>query len=138
MRAVPYINFNGNCEQAIHFYQRALGGDVELMRFDAIPEDEGIPMSDAWKQKIMHGSLTLAGGVVLYFSDSWEEAPVDVGSHATIHLEVDSEPDVARMTEALSAGGEVIMGPEKTFWGSTFGGLVDKYGVQWSIEFAEA
>lgn len=135
MRVVPYVSFNGTCEEAITFYQKALGGTVDLIRFDTMPEDAGMPISPAWKQKIMHGALTLGSGVLIYFGDSWENQPVETGSNTTLHVQVDSEPEVKRIVDALSEGGQVTMPADRTFWGSTYGSLIDRYGVHWGIEF---
>lgn len=135
MKVTPYVSFNGNCEEAVLFYRSVLGGTAEFMRFSDLPADEGIPISDGWKSKVMHGSLVLDGGAVIYFGDSWEQSPVEVGSNATVHLNVDSEGEVGRIVAALSDGGEITMPAERTFWGSAYGSLVDRYGVHWGVEF---
>ncbi len=135
MKVIPYVSFNGNCEEAMAFYQRELDGSVEVTRFEELPADANIPISESWKKKIMHGALTLPTGAIIYCGDTWEDAPVTFGSNTTIHIQVDTESDVAGMVDALSEGGEVTMPAESTFWGSTYGSLVDKYGVHWGIEF---
>lgn len=83
----------------------------------------------------MHAALTFGDGDVLYFSDTREEMPLTVGSNATVHLSVDSEEDVRRIVAGLSHGGEVTMPADRTFWGAVYGSLVDKYGVQWGVEY---
>lgn len=135
MKGIPYITFNGNCEEAIRFYHSILGGELELMRFKDLPEDDGMRPSGPWMDKIMHGSIKLAGGNYLYFSDSWEASPVDIGSNVTVHLEVDSEKDAYAFVEKLSEHGKILMPAAKVFWGSVYGSFVDKYGVCWGIEY---
>jgi PhnB protein len=135
MKVTPYVSYNGDCEEAVLFYQSVLGGEAQFMRYSDLPADEGIAVGDGWKSKIMHGSLALDGGAVIFFGDTWEGSSVEFGSSSTVHVNVDSEPDVARIVAGLSKGGEVTMPAERTFWGSAYGGLVDRYGVHWGVEF---
>ena len=135
MKAIPYLTYSGSCEEAVLFYQSVLGGEAQFVRFGDLPEEEGISVGDAWKAKVMHGSLTFGDGVVIYFSDSWENQPVTVGTNATVHLAVASEDEVKRIVSGLSEGGEVTMPAEKVFWGAVYGSLIDKYGVQWGVEY---
>lgn len=135
MKGIPYVNFNGNCEEAVRFYHSILGGELELLRFKDIPEGGGMRPGGTWNDKIMHGSIKFEGGNYLYFSDSWEGNPVTVGSNVTVHLEVDSEKDVHTFVEKLGAGGNIQMPAAKVFWGSVYGSVVDRYGVSWGIEY---
>lgn len=136
MKAIPYTSFNGNCEEAVTFYQSILGGDMEITRFTDIPDEAGIPIGDDWKNKVMHCSLTFKDGNVIYFGDSWENNQVVIGTNATVHLVVDSESEVRGIVEKLSVGGQVIMPADKSFWGSIYGNIIDKFGVQWGVEYA--
>jgi len=135
MKAIPYISFNGNCEEAVGFYQSVLGGKIEIIRFKDLPEEAGIPVSDNWKERVMHCSLTFEDGNVLYFGDTWEDSPVQIGNNCTIHLTVENEKDVYDIVERLSEDGEITMPADKTFWNSVYGSLIDTYGISWGIEF---
>lgn len=135
MKATPYVSFNGNCEEAVLFYQSVLGGNAEFMRFSDLPADEGVPVSEAWRSRIMHCTVSLEGGAQIYFGDTWEDSPVEIGSNSTLHLSVDSEDEVGRIVAALSEGGEITMPAGRTFWGSAYGGLIDRYGVHWGVEY---
>ena len=135
MRAIPYVSFNGNCEEAIQFYHSVLGGKLEILRFKDLPDEEGIPISEDWKEKVMHGSLAFEDGNYLYFGDTWEGSPLKFGTNYTIHLQVNSEEEAYRVAEKLSDGGEITMPVDKTFWGSVYGSFVDKFGICWGIEF---
>lgn len=135
MKAIPYITFNGNCEEAVNFYQSILGGTISSSKFNELPKDEGIPISEKWQDKIMHSALTFEDGNAIYFGDSWEEYPVRPGNYAIIHLVVENEKAVYDIVEKLSEGGEITMPTEKTFWNSVYGSLVDKYGISWSFEY---
>ncbi len=135
MKAIPYISFNGNCEEAINFYHAVLGGKLDILRFKDLPSEEGISISENWEEKVLHSSLTFEDGQFLFFSDTWEEAPVDFGTNFHIHLQVNSAEDVYRIVEKLSDGGVVTMPVDKTFWDSVFGSFIDKFGISWGIEF---
>lgn len=135
MKITPYISFKGNCEEAILFYQEVFGGDIQIMRFRELPEDEGIPISEKWLDKVMHSSLTFEDGHCVYFSDVLENHDLVMGTNSTIHLNVDSEKAVYEIVEKLSKGGKIDMPAGKVFWGSVFGNLTDKFGLNWGIEY---
>lgn len=135
MKAIPYISFNGNCEEAIKFYQSILGGEVFIMHFKDLPPTENFPVSEAIKDKVMHSALTFEDGNVIYFSDTTEDMPIQMGNYATIHLNVEKEETVYDFVEKLSDGGQIFMPAAKVFWGSVFGSLSDKFGIKWSVEY---
>ena len=121
----PYLNFNGNCEEALNFYCVTIGGEIKtLSRYEGSP---GESMSDD-KQKVMHASFE-GRGITLLASDG-------TGNEATsgsIHLCLDFK-DVSAMENvfnALAQGGTVTMPLEDTFWGARFGMLTDKFGIKW-------
>ena len=135
MKAIPYILFGGNCEEAVNFYQSVIGGTISSVKFSDLPQEEGMPISDSWKDKIMHSAIIFDDGNAIYFSDTWEGYPLKPGNNSTLHLVVDKEQQVYDFVEKLAAGGEITMPAGKTFWNSVYGSVVDKYGMNWSIEF---
>ena len=135
MRAVIYLIFNGQGQEALEFYAAALGRKTKIMRFGDMPPVEGMNPSDAWKNKIMHAEVTFGDGQQIYISDAWEGSKATVGDNMSVHLDVDSEADVQRYFGALSAGGRVTMPVEKQFWGAVYGSFVDKFGVGWGIHY---
>jgi PhnB protein len=135
MKIVPYMSFNGNCEEAVKFYQSVLGGELSIMRFKDLPPQEGMPISEAHKEKIMHAALTFDDGAEIYFSDTFEGSSVDMGTNNSTHLSVASEEEVYRIVKELAEGGAVKMPAAEMFWGAVFGNLVDKFGVHWSVDY---
>ena len=121
MKITPYIFFNGNCEEAVSFYHSILGGELDIIRYDQMPKDDSISLSENWINKIMHCSLSFKEGYAIYFSDSWEGSPVEKGTNTAIHINVDSEQQVYDVFNKLSEGGNISMPAEKTFWGSVYG-----------------
>lgn len=135
MKAVPYISFSGNCEEAVTFYQSVIGGKLSIIKYSDMPQSEDMPVSETWKDKIMHCSITFDDGNAIFFGDTWEGNTIQGGDYSTIHLVVEKAQDVYDFVEKLSAGGEVTMPANETFWGSVYGSLSDKYGISWGVEF---
>ncbi len=132
----PYVNFKGNCEEAFNFYKSILGGDFTYIgRFKDMPAENKHDPADA--EKIMHIGLPLGGGSVLMGSDvptAYEEHFV-AGTNISLTLSPENEEEARRVFEGLSQGGQVTMPMEKTFWGSLFGMLTDKYGINWMVDY---
>lgn len=128
----PYLFFNGNCEEAIEFYKKALGAKVEmLMRYKESPEPPPPGTVPAgFENKVMHVSCRI-GDSVLMASDHWTTNPKFNGFSLSITV-----PDAAsadRAFNALAEGGTVQMPLAKTFWSPRFGMLTDRFGVGWMV-----
>jgi PhnB protein len=134
MTLTPYLNLTGNAEEAMTFYQSIFGGETSIMRWSEMPPNPKMPVDDAWKDKVMHGSLTINDNVSIYLSDSWVDREPPVNS-VFLHVTFDSEEELRAAYAALSDGGAVNMPVDKTFWGSVYGDLVDKYGTGWGLEY---
>ena len=130
MQISPYLNFNGNCAEAFKFYEKCLGGRIEMMHTygDSPMKDQMPPEA---RNRVMHVHLNV-GGQTLFGSDSPTPEPNPPhGFHVSIA--VDSEADGQRVFRELSAGGQVVMPFEKTFWSPGFGMLVDRFGTPWMV-----
>jgi len=131
-----YLNFLGNTEEAFNFYRSVFGGEFAvLMRFKDTPEAPKLPPED--QGKIMHIALPIGSNNVLMGTDALESAGhhVTVGSNFSLSFSTDSEVDADRIFSGLSAGGKTTMPLQKTFWGSYFGMLTDKFGTQWMVSY---
>ncbi|WP_212005992.1 VOC family protein [Chitinophaga sp. HK235] len=131
----PYLTFNDNCEEAFNFYKSVFGGEFAVvMRFDSTP-DQYTPTEDE-KNKIQHISLPIGNGSMLMGSDTPAKyGKVVEGTNFSISVSADDEADADRLYQGLSAGGKATMPMAKMFWGSYFGMLTDKFGIQWMISF---
>lgn len=129
----PYLFFNGSCEQAIEFYRKALGAEVEMMmRFKESPEpcDPGM-VPPGFENKIMHASFRI-GETTLMASDGCSAGKANFeGFSLSISVPIEAEAD--RVFAALADGGEIRMPLTKTFWSPRFGMLADRFGVGWMI-----
>ena len=129
----PYLFFNGACEQAVEFYRRALGAEVEMMmRYKESPEPPKPGMlPPGFENKIMHTTFRV-GATTLMASDgcSGEKARFEGFS---LSLSVPTEAEAGRIFAALAAEGQVRMPLAKTFWSPCFGMVQDRFGIGWMI-----
>lgn len=131
----PYLNFNGNAEEVFNFYKSVFGGEfTTVMRFKDVPDEYKMGEGDA--EKIMHMQLPIGNNSFLMGSDVPEAYGKTVpGSNFNISVNVDTEEEANNIFNGLSAGGHAIMPMNKTFWGSYFGMLKDKYDIHWMISY---
>lgn len=129
----PYLFFNGNCEQAVEFYKKAVGAVVEFtMRYKESPEPPPPGMvPPGFENKIMHTSFRI-GQTVVMASDGCDAAKA-VFEGFSLALSVSTEAEADRAFNALAAGGQVKMPLTKTFWSPRFGMLTDRFGVAWMV-----
>ncbi len=129
----PYVFFNGNCEQAVEFYRKALGAEVQMvMRYKESPEPPPPGMVPAgWDNKIMHTSFRIGETTVMASDGRSDEGPNFKGF--SLALSVPTEREADRAFAALAEGGKVRMPLTKTFWSPRFGMLEDRFGIGWMI-----
>ncbi|MDF9798701.1 PhnB protein [Catalinimonas alkaloidigena] len=133
----PYLNFNGNTEEAFNFYKSVFGGEfAALHRFNEIPESDKMPAPD--QEKIMHIALPIGKENILMATDTLESMghKLNVGDNISLSLQVESEAEADQLFEKLSAGGKVSMPMEHASWGDYFGMCTDQFGIQWMISYA--
>lgn len=130
MRVSPYVMFNGQCREALKFYEQLLGAKILFsMTFGESPAKEQMPPETY--DLIIHATLSI-GDQLLMASDAPPdryEAPR--GVYISLHLNDIAEGE--RIFRALSEGGKVQMPFEKTFWAERFGMCVDRFGVPWMV-----
>jgi PhnB protein len=128
----PYLFFGGRCEEALEFYRKAIGAQVDMvMKFKESPEPTPPGMlQPGFENKVMHASFRV-GASTLMASDGCGEASKFDGF--SLSLSVPTEAEANRAFAALSAGGEVKMPLTKTFWSPRFGMLTDRFGIGWMV-----
>ena len=129
---VSYLTFNGNCREAMNFYQNCLGGELMLQPIGDSPMADKIPpeMADC----ILHATLT-KGGLLLMASDMVGERGLVRGNAVSMMLNCESEEEIKACYAALSEGGQATHPLEDSFWGALFGDLTDRFGNQWLLHF---
>jgi PhnB protein len=129
----PYLFFNGNCEQAVEFYKKALGAKVEMMlRFKESPEPPPPGMvPPGYENKIMHTSFRVGETMVMASDGCGQDEAGFKGFSLSITVPTEAEADT--VFNALAEGGKVEMPLAKTFWSPRFGMLQDRFGVGWMV-----
>lgn len=125
----PYIHFNGECRQAMEFYESIFGGKVDYSTYG---ESSSMPVEDKFKDHIMHADLQ-ADGLRLMASDSGPMGQGKIGENMSISLSGDERDKLMKYYEGLSKGGNIIVPMAKQTWGDEFGMLTDKFGTKWLI-----
>jgi PhnB protein len=132
----PYLFFNGSCEEAIEFYCKALGAEVEMMmRFKESPEPPppgAVP--PGVENKIMHSSFRIGQTTVMASDGDSTDKPSFQGF--SLSLSVPNQAEADRAFNALADGGQVKMPLAKTFFSPRFGMVADRFGIGWMIGVA--
>lgn len=134
-RVIPYLMFEGNCEEALHFYQEKTGGRINIVnRYD----NPAMQAPDEYKNKILHARLEFDGGAI-YASDSFPGQPTKKNS-GDVSLSLILSDDLEKTKQifaGLAEGGHIHFPFDKQFWGDWHGSLTDRYGFNWNINFEE-
>ena len=132
----PYLSFNGNCAEAMRFYEKTLGGKIEMMmKYSEAPPEPGQPKIEG--DAIMHASLTVSGDRLMA-ADGRPGMPFEGMKGITISLAYKTAQEGKKIFDALSAGGTVRVPYAKTFWADGFGMCVDRFGTPWMVNAGDA
>lgn len=126
-----YLFFDGNCADAMRFYERTLGGKLDLMTHRDSPMAAQMPPGSA--NRILHARLELAGDRLLMASDAMAGQPYDRMKGFSLSLIYPTVAEANRIFAALAEGGQITMPIAKTFWAEAFGMLVDRFGTPWMV-----
>ena len=138
MQVQPYLFFEGRCEEAVKFYQSALGAKVEgMMRYKESPESMPAgKLPPGSGDKIMHAAFNVGTTTVMASDGMCSGKPQFSGVSLTLNVKDEAEAD--RMFNGLAAGGEVQMPLQKTFYSPRFGMVRDKFGLGWMVIVPQA
>lgn len=137
MKIKPYLNFNGNCAEAIELYEKAFGFKAHVMKYSDAPPSEGYQLAPGTENFVMHACLTNRNDYTVYLSDVTPDMPTTFGNGMSVMMELDSEDAVKAAFDVLKEGGKVTMELQQTFWSKCFGSVEDKFGVNWMLSIAE-
>lgn len=122
-----YIIYDGNARQAMSFYQKCLGGDLQITPW---PDEKGQPSSDP-AAKVMHAQLSVAGRPILQASDKQAGDSFLPGNNFHVSIDCESVEQLERLFSAVGKSGHVSMPLSDVPWGARFGMLKDQFGIQW-------
>lgn len=134
----PWINFNGNAEEAFIFYKSIFGGEfTKIIRFKDLKSAE-FPVAENEENKIMYIALPISESNILIAND----VPEFMGrvnkneNRSKISISTESKEEADRLFNGLSSGGNVEVPMNNSPWGTYFGMFRDMYGIEWVIEFS--
>ncbi len=132
LQPIPYLSFDGNCAEAMHFYEKTLGGTIKVMMSGSqVPvQDE---MAAAFGDRILNSQLELPGGTMLYGGDCPTHMPYEGIKGVSLTLNFDTVEEGEEIFNKLADGGQVFMPYAPTFWAEKFGMVTDKFGVTWVV-----
>ncbi len=125
----PYLQFDGNCKEAMNFYKSCLGGELSLMTMGESPMGKDLPAEA--KNKVMHARLK-NDGVVIMAADNMSPGGPAPGGNISLSISAGSKKEIDTFFSKLSAGGKVLHAPKEEFFGY-YGDLKDKYGINWML-----
>jgi len=132
----PYINFNGNAEEAFNFYKSVFGGEFgTILRFKDVADDE-FPMPENEADKIMRITLPIGGSTLI--ANDVPEAMGRVSedeNRSKVAVSTESREEADRIFAGLTQGGSIEVPMDDGPWGTYFGMFRDKYGIEWTVEF---
>lgn len=129
---ITYLSFNGNCRQAMEFYQHCLGGNLHLQTVGESPMSAALPA--VMKDCILHAHLHHQH-FQLMGTDMGNDERLDRGNAVSILLDCSDENELDRFYQLLSHDGIPDFPIEKTFWNAMIGGVTDKFGTKWLLQY---
>jgi PhnB protein len=133
MQLELFINFNGNCREAVAFYAKVFNSEVKhLMTYGEAPADPNCPVLEEDSEKICYVSVRI-GGMTVMFMDMPCDIPLALGNNINPSLSMSDKQEIKRIFNELKEDGEVYMELQSTFYSELYGMLKDKYGVIWHI-----
>lgn len=133
MAVQPYLNFNGNCLEAVKFYAEVFGTkEPKIILYGDAPSEEGFPLNDETKNLVLHAEIEVKGTRIM-FSDAAPGMPLQVGNNITLIVGSTDVDEIKLFYDKLKVEGNVVMELQETFWSKCYGYLVDKFGIGWQL-----
>lgn len=128
-----FMNFDGDCRQAVEFYAEVFQSEVlHLMTFGDMPPNPEFPIAESDKNRVAYACVPIFGCNVM-FSDNPGDMPLIKGNNISPTVSTKDKAEVERVFHALAEGGEVGMALQKTFWSDLYGMVTDRYGIIWQV-----
>ncbi|MFF2290243.1 VOC family protein [Peribacillus butanolivorans] len=130
-----YINFNGNCREAVEFYAQVFGTETpQIMTFGETPPNPEFPLPDEAKNLVMHTRLNIEGSNVM-FSDVFPGMPFVEGNNISLAVVNKNMDEIKSIFNKLKEGGTVVMDLQETFWSKLYGQVTDRFGIIWQLNY---
>lgn len=130
-----YMNFNGNCRDAVEFYAEVFKTEKpQIMTFGEAPPDPNFTLPEEAKNLVMHTRLNISGSNVM-FSDVFPGMPFAQGSNISLAIVSKNKEEIISSFNKLKEGGTVGMELQETFWSKYYGQVTDKFGIDWQFNY---
>ncbi|MBD2869870.1 VOC family protein [Paenibacillus arenilitoris] len=130
-----YLNFNGNCREAVQYYAQVFGTEQpKIMTFGDNPPDPNFVLPEEAKPLVMHARLSISGSNVM-FSDVFPVMPFVEGNNVSLAIVDTNLENIKSWFNKLSDGGTIGMELQETFWSKCYGMLTDKFGINWQFNY---
>lgn len=127
-----YLNFDKNCRQAMEFYAKCLGAELQIMPFSQGPKEMIRDEKDA--DLVLHARLS-KGTQVIMASDCPPGMPLQQGNNFAISINCEGRQEVDKLVSSLGEKGKVTMPAQDMFWGAYFAMITDQFGVNWMFNY---
>lgn len=132
-----YINFNGNCREAVEFYAEIFETEEpKIMTFGDVPPDPNFLIPGDAKERIIHASLNIKGCTVM-FSDVFPGSDYTPGNNISLTVVSDSLDEILYLYDRLREDGTVDMELRETFFSKYYASLTDKFGIPWQLSYQQ-
>lgn len=131
-----YLNFDGNCREAVEFYAEVFNTEMqEIMTFGQMPPEEGMTIPEDIKDKVLHTHLDIKGTMVM-FSDCFPGMgpPLKMGNNVSLTVASSDLTEIQRLYDRLKEGGSVEMELQETFWSKAYAAVTDRFGIPWQLD----
>lgn len=135
MSVDAYLNFNGNCREAVEFYAQVFETEKpQIMTFGETPPNPEYPLPEEAKNLVMHTRLNINGSNVM-FSDVFPGMQFVQGNNISLAIVSKNLDEVKSFFNKLKEGGTVSMELQETFWSKCYGQVKDKFGIDWQFNY---
>lgn len=132
-QAVPYLTFNGNAEEALHYYKMVFGGEIISMQTFG---EADYPTPPEAENRIIHAQFK-KDALFFMVSDTFSDQAVEAGNHISLMLDFESEESIQSVYDTLQQESEILMKLQDTFWGAKYAKVKDKFGVIWDLNYTK-
>lgn len=136
MSIQAYINFNGDCREALEYYEKVFETErPKIMLYGDVPSNMGFPGSEEAKKLVLNSSIIIKGSEIM-MSDVPPGMPLVTGNNITLVIMSQDKDDVKTMFDRIKADGTVKMDLQETFWSKLYGFVIDRFGIGWQFNYS--
>lgn len=135
MAIKAYMNFNGNCREAVDYYAKVFGDkSPRIMLFGDMPSGDGFPITEDTKNLVMHAEVKVLDTSIM-FSDCPPGMPLTMGNNITLTIVSKDIEEIKSLFGKMKEGSKIMMDLQETFWSKCYGYLIDKFGIGWQLSY---